>query len=244
MSETVHGNRTTILIAMLILAVGVVAGGYLLGDGLKRARMADRAVTMRGLAERDVTADLATWTINFSAQGSDLGPVQAKIEQDTQTIRNFFRAAGFPAEAVSDGGGSVSSYYDNNRAANVVTINRRLQFRSTDVARARRTYARQFDLIRGGVALQEGSNMAYSFTRLNDVKPDMIAQSVRDARAGAERFARDSGAQVGAIRSATQGYFSITARDGAGAGEEGGGNASDSPDQKVRVVTTIEFYLN
>lgn len=242
MSETVQGNRTTILIAMLILAVGVVAGGYLLGDGLKRARMADRAVTMRGLAERDVTADLATWTINFSAQGSELGPVQAKIEQDTQTIRNFFRAAGFPADAVSDGGGSVSSYYDNNRAANVVTINRRLQFRSTDVARARRTYARQFDLIRGGVALQEGSNMAYSFTRLNDVKPDMIAQSVRDARAGAERFARDSGAEVGAIRSATQGYFSITARDGAG--EDGGGNASDSPDQKVRVVTTIEFYLN
>lgn len=241
MSDTLRANRTTILIGVLILAIGIVAGGYLLGDGLKRARMADRAVTMRGLAERNVTADLATWTINFSAQGSELGEVQAEVERDAATIRDFLRSAGFPAEAVTDGGGSVSSYYDNNRSANVVTINRRLLFRSNDVGRAQRAYARQFELIRRGVAMQEGSGMVYSFTRLNDVKPAMIAESTRDARRGAEQFARDSGASVGGIRSATQGYFSITARDGAG---EEGGSGSDSPLQKVRVVTTIEFYLN
>ena len=80
--------------------------------------------------------------------------------------------------------------------------------------------------------------MVYSFTRLNDIKPGMIAAATRDARRGAEQFARDSGAAVGGIRSATQGYFSITARDG---DDEGSGR--DSPHQKVRVVTTIEFYL-
>lgn len=241
MSEGVNDNRRVILIAVLILAASIIAGGYLLGDGMRRAYRSERAVTMRGLAERDVTADLATWSISFSAQGSELGEVQAEIERDAATIRNFFRAAGFPAEAVTDGGGSVSSYYDNNRAANVLTINRRIQFRSNDVMRAQRAYARQFDLIRSGVALQEGSSMNYSFTRLNDVKPQMIAASTQDARRGAEQFARDSGASVGGIRSATQGYFSITARDGAG---EEGGSGSDSPLQKVRVVTTIEFYLN
>lgn len=241
MSEGVNDNRRVILIAVLILAASIIAGGYLLGDGMRRAYRSERAVTMRGLAERDVTADLATWSISFSAQGSELGEVQAEIERDAATIRNFFRAAGFPAEAVTDGGGSVSSYYDNNRAANVITINRRIQFRSNDVMRAQRAYARQFDLIRSGVALQEGSSMNYSFTRLNDVKPQMIAASTQDARRGAEQFARDSGASVGGIRSATQGYFSITARDGAG---EEGGSGSDSPLQKVRVVTTIEFYLN
>jgi hypothetical protein len=71
----------------------------------------------------------------------------------------------------------------------------------------------------------------------------MIHESTLDARAGAERFAADSGSSVGGIRSATQGYFSIGARDG-DVSEEGGGGAGDSPFQKVRVVTTIEFYLN
>ena len=244
MSEGIKGNRNLILVAVAILAIGIVAGGYLLGDGLRRARMADRAVTMRGLAERNVTADLATWGLNFSASGTDAAAVQAEIEQDTRTINAFFRAAGFPANAVADRGGSINSFYDNNRQANVVTINRRLQFRTTDVMRAQRAYARQFDLIRNGVELQEGSNMVYSFTRLNAIKPELIGASIQDARRGAERFAQDSGASVGAIRSATQGYFSIGARDGDADTGEGGGGAGDSPFQKVRVVTTIEFYLN
>jgi len=77
---------------------------------------------------------------------------------------------------------------------------------------------------------------------LNDVKPQMIAMATQDARRGAEQFARDSGTAVGGIRSATQGYFSIGARDGDVAEEGSGGN--DSPFQKVRVVTTIEFYLD
>ena len=244
MAEDQTTNRNLFLISAAVLALGIVVGGYLLGDGLRRARMADRAVTMRGLAERNVTADLATWNINFGVQGTDLANVQAEVERDTATVREFFRRAGFPADAITDGGGSVNSNYDNDRQANVFTINRRLQFRSTDVMRARAAYAREFDMIRAGVPLQEGSNMVYSFTRLNAVKPEMIHESTLDARRGAEQFANDSGSSVGGIRSATQGYFSIGPRDGAATGDEGGGGAGDSPFQKVRVVTTIEFYLN
>ncbi|HEY5712087.1 MAG TPA: SIMPL domain-containing protein [Allosphingosinicella sp.] len=242
MSEETKSSRNAILIAALVLALGIIAGGYLLGDGMRRARMADRAVTMRGLAEQDVTADLATWTLTFTAQGTELGPTQAESDRDARTVAAFFANAGFPANAVTDAGGSVNQYYDSNRGQNNVTVNRRVQLRTSDVMRARRAYARQFELIRGGVAIQEGSGMQYVFTRLNSVKPRMIAQATQDARRGAEQFARDSGTGVGGIRSATQGYFSIGPRDG-DATEEGSGGR-DSPFQKVRVVTTIEFYLN
>jgi len=227
------------LIAAAIVALGIVIGGYLLGDGLRRARMADRSVTVRGLAERDVTADLATWTIAYSEQGTELGAVQAAIDQDTRAIADFFRRAGFSDEEVSNAGVGVSQYFDSNRGVDNVTVRRRLQLRTKDVMKARAAFARQFDLIRSGVAIEEGSGMVYSFTKLNDVKPDMIAEATRDARKGAEQFARDSGADVGGIRQATQGYFSIGARDG-----EEGGSGNDSPFQKVRVVTTIDFYLD
>jgi len=243
MSEETKGKRNFILLAAAVLAVGMIAGGYLLGDGLKRAHLADRAVTMRGLAERNVTADLATWTINFTAQGTELDAVRAESDRDAATVLAFLRQAGFPAQAVTDAGGSVNQFYDTNRGANQVTVNRRIQLRTTDVMRARAAYARQFELIRGGVAIQEGSGIQYSFTQLNTIKPDMIAQATQDARRAAEQFARDSGTGVGGIRAATQGYFSIGARDG-DATEEGGGGGNDSPFQKVRVVTTIEVYLN
>lgn len=242
MAEGSAVNRNVTLVAAIVLAIGIVIGGYLLGDGLRRARMADRAVTVRGLAERDVNADLANWTVSFTAQGSDLAAVQAEIDRDARTVLDFFRRAGFPTDTVTDAGGSVSQYFDSNRGENNITINRRIQLRTTDVLRARQAYARQFDLIRGGVAIQEGSGIQYVFTQLNRIKPEMIAQATQDARRGAERFATDSGTAVGGIRSATQGYFSIGPRDGDSVEEGYGGR--DSPFQKVRVVTTIEFYLD
>ena len=232
-------DRSSSLIAAGILALGVIIGGYLLGDGLRRARMADRSVTVRGLAERDVTADLATWTIAYSEQGTELGAVQAAIGEDTRAITDFFRRAGFKDEEVTSAGVGVNQWYDSNRGVNTVTVRRRLQLRTNDVMKARAAFGRQFDLIRAGVAIEEGSGMVYSFTKLNEVKPAMIAEATKDARRGAEQFAEDSGADVGGIRQATQGYFSIGARDG-----EDNGSGTDSPFQKVRVVTTIDFYLD
>jgi hypothetical protein len=239
---TLAATRSTLLIAAAMTSAGMVAGGYLLGDGLTRARMADRSVTVRGLAERNVTADLATWTVVFSETGTDLGTAQGSIDEKSRAVRAFFARAGFPASAVSDTGASVNQFFDSNRQQNVVTVRRRLQLRTVDVMRARSAFARQADLIRAGVPLEEGSGIVYSFTKLNAIKPQMIAESTRSARASAEQFADDSGADVSGIKSATQGYFSIGARDGDVEGQ-GGGGGSDSPLQKVRVVTTIEFYL-
>lgn len=242
MNQITTLSRNTLLAAAAIVSIGLLGGGYLLGDGLRRARMAERSVTVRGLAERNVTADLATWTVAFSETGTELGPVQEAMDQKSQAVRAFFAKAGFPADAVSDTGASVNQYFDSNRQQSVVTVRRRLQLRTTDVMRARAAFARQADLIRAGVALEEGSGIVYSFTRLNDIKPQMIAEGTKSARAAAEQFASDSGTRIGGIKTASQGYFSIGARDGdADAG--GDGNASASPLQKVRVVTTIEFFL-
>lgn len=236
-------ERTTrfggpLVIAALILAVGMIAGGYLMGNGLVRAHHADRAVTVRGLAERNVVADLATWDLSYSEQGSDLADVQARITRDTQSVRTYFQQLGFPADALQPAGASVNQFYDNGQPR--VTINQRLQLRTTDIARARRAVADQFDLVKAGVQLQDGSKMVYSFTKLNDIKPAMVAAATRNARDAAEQFAKDSGTGVGGIRSATQGYFEITARDG----ESGGYGVADTPFKKVRVVTTVEFYLD
>lgn len=234
----IRDRNNVLLIIGGVLAFAIVLGGYLLGDGMRRARMAERSVTVRGLAERNVNADLATWTIVYTEQGTELGTVQAAVDQKTRTVRNFFRALGFKDEEVNTAGTGVSQYYDSNRGQTNVTIRQRLQLRTKDVGKARAAFARQFELIRGGVALEEGTAMVYSFTKLNDVKPEMIAGATRDARRGAEQFAKDSGTSVGGIKQATQGYFSVGARDG-----DEGSSGSDSPFQKVRVVTTIDFYL-
>lgn len=221
-----------------LLAVGVVIGGYLLGNGLVRAREADRSVTVRGLAERNVTADLAIWTLSYSSTAPDLATAQASVDRDSQAIRAFFARLGFPASDLQPTAVSVAQFTDNGEPK--FTVRQRMSLRSTDIKRAQDAVRRQFELVRGGVVLEEGSGIAYTFTKLNDVKPAMVAAATKDARASAEQFAKDSGTSVGNIKSATQGYFEINARDG----DSGGGwGVSDTPYKKVRVVTTVDFYL-
>lgn len=221
-----------------IITLGLMVGGYLLGNGLVRAKDVDRSVTVRGLAERDVTADLATWTIAYSSTAEDLATAQSGIEADSAAIRAFFAELGFPADAIQPTGVNVMQSTDNG--VTKFTVRQRMTLRSTDIKRAQSAVKRQFELVRRGVVLEEGSGMAYTSTGLNGIKPAMVAQATRDARASAEQFAKDSGTSVGSIKSATQGYFEVAARDG----DSGGGwGVSDTPYKKVRVVTTVDFYL-
>lgn len=220
-----------------VVALGLVIGGYQLGNGLTRARQAERAVTVRGVAERDVTADLAVWTLSYSASAGDLAGAQAKVDRDTQLIRSFFTELGFPADALQPTGVNVSQMTDQGVTS--YTVRQRITLRTQDIKRAEAAVRKQFELVRRGVFLEEGSGISYTFTKLNAIKPEMVAEATKDARKAAEQFALDSGSSVGSIKDATQGYFEISARDG----DSEGWGVADSPFKKVRVVTTVDYFL-
>ena len=241
MQTMFQGNRAILLGAVGIFSAALIASGYLLGDGLRRAKSAERSISVRGVSERDVTADLATWTISFSQEGPELDMVNARVEQQSAAVRRFFAASGFKPSDISDSGVSFSrSHVTNDEGQRVetrITVTRSIQLRTVDVMKVRSAHERLPALLREGVEL-DGSSLNFSFTKLNQLKPEMIAEATKRARQSAEQFARDSGASVGQIRTASQGYFSVGPRDGA-EGEES--EASDSPFQKVRVVTSVDY---
>jgi hypothetical protein len=243
MIDKLQDSRAVLLGAVAIFAVGLTASGYVLGDGLRRAKMAERSMTVRGVSERDVTADLATWSVDFSHQGTELGPVQQSVDQQARSVRAFFQRAGFRPAEITDSDVSLSREHprEGEGGPDKLTVRRTIQLRTNDVLKARAAYARQAELLHDGVELS-GTSISYTFTRLNDVKPGMIAEANRNARRSAEQFARDSGAAVGRIKSASQGYFSIGPRDGEQC-EDCGSSGGTSPFQKVRVVTTIDYDL-
>jgi hypothetical protein len=107
--------------------------------------------------------------------------------------------------------------------------------------RLRAAYSAQSELLREGVEVS-ATTASYTFTKLNALKPQMIAEATQNARRSAEEFARDSGTSVGRIKTASQGYFSVGPRDG----DECEGcnmNGANSPFQKVRVVTSVDYEL-
>jgi hypothetical protein len=247
MIEKLQDSRAVLLGAVAIFAFGLTTSGYALGDGLRRSKLAEhRSVTVRGVSERNVTADLATWSVNFSHPGTELAPVQQSVDEQARAVHTFFERAGFRPDEITDSDVSLNREQTRDRDGHPVgpqklTVNRSIQLRTNDVMKARAAYARQAELLRDGVELS-GTSITYTFTRLNDLKPNMIAEATRNARQSAEQFARDSRVDVGRIKSASQGYFSVGARDGEDC-DDCGSSGGSSPFQKVRVVTTVDYDL-
>ena len=213
---------------------------------MKEFRSADRTVHMKGLAQKEVEADLALWTIKHSATGDDLAAVQSTIQSNSDKIRAFLSANGLSEDAISDRRLEVTdllaqAYRPNNANASRYIISEVLVIRSNDVDILDAAYKQSGDLLKQNVSLivqQNQSPVEYIFTGLNDIKPEMIAEATRSAREAAEQFAKDSGAKVGSIKYANQGVFQILPRDSDNSYEQ-----RQSRYKTVRVVSTITFSL-
>src|SRR5918996_1027825 len=120
MIQMLQSSRAVLLGAVAIFAVGLTTSGYVLGDGLRRAKMAERTVTVRGVSERNVTADLATWSVNFSHEGTELGPVQQSVDDQARAVRAFFQRAGFRPDQITDSDVSLMRDQPRDREGNPI----------------------------------------------------------------------------------------------------------------------------
>ncbi len=240
------------------LAVGLVAAGWVMGSQIKATKLSDRYVTVKGLVERTVKSDTGIWNVAFKEAGNDLPQVFAKSQSDKQAIFDFFATQGFSLKEVSVGQIQVTdtqtNEYGANQAKNRYIVQQTVTLTTQDVDKLQRAGQNTADLVQAGIVVGGnqfggGSGISYKWTGLNTLKPDMITEATRNARASADRFAADSGSRVGAIRTANQGVFSISAAGpaaGSAGGDEGGGSgqSADSTVMKqVRVVTTVDYYL-
>jgi len=234
------------LAAAVVLGIAVALAGWFVGDGFLQGRKGDRYVTVKGLAEREVKADLAVLPLRFVATGNDLSTVQQKIVRDAGLVRDFLAASGFPPEAFESQSLQVvdrlAQQYQQGQVESRFIIAQTMTLRSGDVDRVAGLTGRLGELVAAGLVLSDenqwNAGPTYVFTGLNDLKPAMIAEATASARAGAEQFAADSGSRVGGIRRANQGVFQILARD-----DIPGIQQEKEIHKMVRVVSTIDYML-
>ncbi len=233
------------VIAGAALALGLVGAAWVGGQALIEARAPVRAVTVKGLAERAVEADIAAWRLAFRGEGAEQAEAIANAAAARDAVRAFALAGGLAADEIAEEPFTLKVdrvFYDNGQSERLrFSAVGALRIRTPKVEAVAALSGRTLELLQQGVRLGEGdyaeaSRPLYVFTGLNAVKPAMIADATRAARAAADQFAADSGAAVGAILSANQGVVQLLARDG------------DYPEQlerwkTVRVVSTVEYAL-
>lgn len=231
------------LLASIFIAVGIGVAGVMIAGGMVEARLVDRRVTVKGLAEREVKADLAIWPMTLTASGDDLALVQTEIDADVAVIQGFLVGLGFDVAEISLGRLRVEDRFAFSYGPELPTggrylITQPLRVRSANVDLIAQASRQLGDVTRQGVVLSGWEEVSFVFQRLNEIKPDMLEQATVNAREAAQQFADHSGAELGGIRDANQGVFEILPRDGV-AGE----SEASQIFKRVRVVATVTYQL-
>lgn len=220
------------------ILLGLVFLGLMLPHTAKVFRSFERTVSVKGLCEKEVKADKVIWPLVYKVVGNDMDVVYKAIEGEKSSIIEFLNKGGIKAEEISVSLPSVSDKFSEN----YVDVNRVYRYVasctitvcSQDVDKVLAVMNRQNELLAKGIVLSTewDSKPQFTFEGLNEIKPQMIEEATKNARAAADKFAKDSDSKLGKIKTANQGQFSITDRD------------SNTPqEKKVRVVTSIEYYL-
>ena len=225
----------------LIICASIVTAGFFVGNMHKTGKRYDRFVQVKGLSEREVNADLAVWPINITLTANDLNSLKINIEKQTDEVYDFFIAQGFEKNELTKGSTNISDVradiYNSNSRNNEFRYLAKSEFtvRTIDINKLQKALSESLKLMSKGILLGSKNTwrpIEYIFTGLNELKPSMIGEATKNAREVAEKFARDSKSQVGEIRIARQGLFTISDRD------------ENTPQIKIiRVVSTIEFQL-
>lgn len=218
-----------------IIALGLLSIGLCLKAGMDSIAFRDREVTVKGLSERQVEADMVTWPMTYRIAGDDLAALYSKVSDNNKVIIDFLTSNGIPKSEISvnppDTYDAASNQYGSDNFHYKYSIGATITVTTSKVQKVRELLNRQGELLKAGIPFSN-NYINYQFTGLNKIKPEMIAEATKNAREAALQFANDSHSRVGKIKTASQGAFSIDDAD------------SSTPYLKnVRVVSTIVYYL-
>ncbi len=187
-------------------------------------------VEVKGLSEKIVKADTAIWSMNFEVKSNNVDSLYAEIERNTSAINAFLADKGFEASEINVA--PVNIYQDTYKDAlfryNSTT---QLSVYTKKVDLVRSASKETLLLVKKGVTLNQNS-IDFRFSDINSVKPEMLAEAIKNAKQSAMQFAQESGSSLGAVSRGNQGVFDITDKD------------PGSPEyKKIRVVSSLRFLL-
>ncbi|HEC1874664.1 TPA: SIMPL domain-containing protein [Campylobacter jejuni] len=226
----------------IFMALAIVLASLILAFGFNKAlndfKTLERSVSVKGLSQKDVEADTLIFPIKFTRSNNNLTNLYEDLEKDKQNILRFLQTQGVKADEISyNAPNIIDKLSDPYRNDNIVSFRYvgtgNLLIYTKNVKLGKSILEKIATLGKEGIVIKiENYEIEYLYTKLNEIKPQMIEEATLNARNAAIKFAQDSNSHLGKIKKASQGQFSISNRD------------KNTPYIKtIRVVSTIEYYL-
>lgn len=233
--------KYTTLLSTLILSAAIYGAGYSLSHSIVEFRNFDRYVEVKGLDEETVKSNQATWSINFSSSNDNLKKLYQNISSGQDIIVKFLIQQGFDPSEIEKNQVSVTdnlsnSFNQHNASQPRFTANSSISLNTDKVDLLTSATQKTQELVQSEIILTS-TNAFFKYTNLNSIKVEMLDKATQNAKLAAESFAKNSHSELGQIKKAQQGQFTISS------GDDNSMYDSGTLMKKVRVVTSVQFFL-
>lgn len=223
--EKIKNNKVifvTILSVLIISFTLLVSAGAFSSQG--------SYVEVKGLSEKIVKTDTAIWTLSFEVKTNDIDSLYSDTEKNINTIKSFLKEKGFDESEINVS--PINIYQDTYKDSTFrYNSNNQVSVYSKKVDLVKSASNQTLMLVKKGVVLNQNS-VSFEFSDLNSIKPEMLAEAIKNAETTAKQFAKNARASVGSVTRGNQGVFEIEDKDPA------------SPEyKKIRLVSTLRFLL-
>lgn len=232
------------IISIALLSGSLLVSSWLVSRSLSDVKKPVPLVTVKGLAEKDVKADLAIWPIRFVRTGDNLQEIQKNIDEDTKKIHTFLASQGL-ADTIFSQSTKVfdreAQQYSDGKYTSRFILTRTFMIRTPLVNKVSEAYQASNALFNDGIVLDkenETGEPVYTFNGLNTLKPAMLSEAIKNAKISALQFAKDSGSQLGGIQRADQGVIEIFPQD-----KSTFFSQEKQINKTLRVVVTLQYRL-
>ncbi|MFV0304584.1 MAG: SIMPL domain-containing protein [Moheibacter sp.] len=231
------------IIVITIAALGFIIGLALLGNAIKNRNQSENTISVTGLGTKEFTSDLIAWSGNFSRNSFELKSAYDQLESDKQIIEKYLLSKGINKDEIVFSAVDMHKMYDyssdnygnSSRKFSGYQLSQNVNIESKEVAKIENLSRTITEIINQGIELTS-SSPRYFYTKLADVKQEMIANATKDARQRAEKIAENAGSGLGDLKKASMGVIQITAPN-SNEDYSWGGTYNTSSKEKVASIT-------
>ena len=230
------------------LAVGMIVAALLIGRSFEKVKAGGQTITVKGYAEQRITSDVAAWSGSVSANGTQLTLAYAQIERSLELTLAWLEENGVERGDVAVAPVQTDPQYrftdKGMRTGEILGYNlmQRISLESEDVALVQKLARESGALIKQGVDFRSWEP-SFFYTKIDDLKIEMLGAATRNARERAEQLAVNSGSEVGALRSASQGVFQITPVNSTVVSDYGTYDTR-TVEKAVKAVVTVKYAID
>ncbi|WBL24622.1 SIMPL domain-containing protein [Zunongwangia sp. HGR-M22] len=238
-------------LSAIIFSIAIVIAAWFLGDAYVSRANPDGSISVTGAGSENFTSDLIVWEGEFSQMSENLETAYNQLNRDKTTVRNYLIEKGIKEEnivfnSVQTNEQREQQYQNGNYIGSIFKgyqLTQSVKIESNNVELIEGVSREITELLNKGVQFNS-TPPRYYYTKIADLKIEMISKATEDARLRAERIASNSGETLGDLKSADMGVFQIT---GQNSGEDyswsGAYNTADKK-KTASITMRLEYEID